>query len=57
MSLHKPEEIEHPDFNWTKGEVDDIAYLGGHSVYHIQLPSGKIVQAFIANAERHGKRP
>ena len=57
MSLHKPEEIEHPDFNWTKGEVYDIAYLGGHSVYHIQLPSGKIVQAFIANAERHGKRP
>jgi putrescine transport system ATP-binding protein len=57
MSLQKPEEIEHPDFNWTKGEVYDIAYLGGHSVYHIQLPSGKIVQAFIANAERHGKRP
>lgn len=26
-------------------------------MYHIQLPSGKIVQAFIANAERHGKRP
>src|SRR2546430_11268852 len=24
-------EIEHPDFNWTKGEVYDIAYLGGHS--------------------------
>ncbi len=57
MSLQKPVEIEHPDFNWTKGEVYDIAYLGGHSVYHIQLPSGKIVQAFIANAERHGKRP
>ena len=55
MSLQKPVEIEHPDFNWTKGEVYDIAYLGGHSVYHIQLPSGKIVQAFIANAERHGK--
>lgn len=57
MSTQKPTEIEHPDFNWTKGEVYDIAYLGGHSVYHIQLPSGKIVQAFIANAERHGKRP
>ena len=57
MSLQKPVEIEHPDFNWTKGEVYDIAYLGGHSVYHIQLPSGKIVQAFIANAERHGKLP
>ncbi|MGL5947987.1 MAG: polyamine ABC transporter ATP-binding protein [Aeromonas sp.] len=57
MSVHKPTAIEHPDFNWTRGEVYDIAYLGGHSVYHIRLPSGKIVQAFIANAERHGQRP
>lgn len=35
ISLQKLEEIEHPDFNWTKGEDYDIAYLGGHSVYYI----------------------
>ncbi|MCY1440252.1 hypothetical protein D9M71_565190 [compost metagenome] len=35
----------------------DIAYLGGHSVYYIKLGSGMVVQAFMANAERHVKRP
>ncbi|MNR57270.1 putrescine transporter ATP-binding subunit [compost metagenome] len=35
----------------------DIAYLGGHSVYHVELPSGLVVQAFMTNAERHVQRP
>ena len=43
--------------NWSRGTVHDIAYLGGHSVFHIKLPSGMVVQAFIANAERLGARP
>lgn len=54
---HQKPEIEHPDYNWTTGKVYDIAYLGGHSVYHIELPSGMIVQSFMANSERHVKRP
>jgi putrescine transport system ATP-binding protein len=37
--------------------VHDIAYLGGHSVFHVELPSGMIVQSFVANAERRGTRP
>ena len=45
------------EFNWSTGTVHDIAYLGGHSVFHIKLPSGMIVQAFMANAERLGARP
>ena len=57
ISTTLPEDLVHPDFNWTTGKVYDIAYLGGSSIYHIQLPSGKIVQAFIANAVRHVKRP
>lgn len=52
-----PEDLDHPGFNWTQGVVYDIAYLGGHSMYYIKLPSGKIVQAFMANSERHVKRP
>ena len=31
--------------------------LGGHSVYYIKLPSGGVLQAFMANAERHVKLP
>lgn len=54
---HQKPEIEHPDFNWATGKVYDIAYLGGHSIYYIELPSGAIVQSFMANSERHVKRP
>ncbi|CAE6884093.1 MULTISPECIES: polyamine ABC transporter ATP-binding protein [Pseudomonas] len=45
------------EYNWSRGVVHDIAYLGGHSVFYVQLPSGKIVQSFVANAERRGARP
>ncbi len=44
-------------YNWSEGKVHDIAYLGGHSVFYVQLPGGKIVQSFMANAERRGARP
>jgi putrescine transport system ATP-binding protein len=45
------------EHNWSSGKVHDIAYLGGHSVFYVELPSGKIVQSFVANAERRGQRP
>ncbi|MCW8274606.1 polyamine ABC transporter ATP-binding protein [Pseudomonas sp. PCH199] len=45
------------EYNWSSGKVHDIAYLGGHSVFYVELPSGKIVQSFVANAERRGTRP
>ncbi|MFI8742692.1 polyamine ABC transporter ATP-binding protein [Stutzerimonas zhaodongensis] len=50
-------ELQRPGYNWAKGVVYDIAYLGGHSVYYIQMPSGGILQAFMANNERHVKWP
>ena len=56
MSIEKPE-LELPDYNWVQGTVHDIAYLGGHSVYYIKLESGLMLQAFVANAERHVKWP
>ncbi|AMB86609.1 transporter [Pseudomonas agarici] len=45
------------EYNWSRGKVHDIAYLGGHSVFYVELPSGKLVQSFVANAERQGARP
>jgi putrescine transport system ATP-binding protein len=45
------------DYNWSRGKVHDIAYLGGHSVFYVRLPCGKLVQSFVANAERRGARP
>ncbi len=34
-------------FNWAQGVVANIAYMGGYSLYHVRLDSGKTV---IANA-------
>lgn len=45
------------DYNWSKGLVHDIAYLGGHSVYHIRLPSGMMVQSNMANVIRTADKP
>ena len=45
------------EYNWSSGKEHDIAYLGGHSVFYVELPSGKLVQSFVANAERRGARP
>jgi len=53
ITTQKPNE----EYNWSRGKVHDIAYLGGHSVFYVELPSGKIVQSFVANAERQGSRP
>ena len=57
MATELPADHEHPEYNWCRGHVHDIAYLGGHSVYYVKLDSGQLVQCFIANAERRGKRP
>ena len=45
------------EYNWGHGEVHDIAYLGGHSVYYIKLDSGLLIQAFFPNSERRLPRP
>ena len=53
MTTDKPEDI----YNWSKGTVHDIAYLGAHSVYYVKLTSGMIVQSNMANVERSADNP
>lgn len=53
LSIEKPD-MEH---NYTSGTVEDIAYLGGHTVYYVKLKTGKIIQCFLANTERRAERP
>jgi putrescine transport system ATP-binding protein len=53
LSIVKPEQKH----NFTGGVVDDIAYLGGHTVYYVKLKTGKIIQCFLANTERRAERP
>ncbi|MDP6969135.1 MAG: polyamine ABC transporter ATP-binding protein [Gammaproteobacteria bacterium] len=52
MARTRPEQED----NWVQGKIHDIAYLGGHSVYHIKLPSGMIVMVTTTNINRHAQR-
>jgi len=45
------------EYNWAQGRVHDIAYLGGFSVFYVELPSGQIVQSVLANKERRADYP
>lgn len=45
------------EYNWTSGIVQDIVYLGDVSIYHVQLASGVIVLATVANLVRAAERP
>ncbi|MGJ7457197.1 polyamine ABC transporter ATP-binding protein [Halomonas sp. RA08-2] len=45
------------EYNWTAGTVEDIAYLGGLSVYFVRTETGVLVKASLANVERRGDRP
>jgi len=36
-------------FNWGKGVVTNIAYMGGYSLYHVKLDGGKTVVANVSS--------
>jgi len=54
----RPEKIvitEEPpagDYNCARGEVEEIAYIGGLSIYHVKTQSGTTIRATLANVER-----
>ncbi|MFZ2754297.1 MAG: polyamine ABC transporter ATP-binding protein [Lysobacteraceae bacterium] len=39
-------------YNKAQGKIEDIAYFGSHSVFHVRLPSGYKVMANFANQQR-----
>ena len=45
------------EYNWARGVVHDIAYLGGISVFYIKLRNNQIVQCSMANRERRADNP
>lgn len=53
----KPKNAAHKKRNYAKGVVQEIAYLGDVSVYHILLESEKIVRASLSNQVRLSERP
>jgi putrescine transport system ATP-binding protein len=54
LSTEPPEDTK---YNFAQGIVHDIAYLGSHSIYHVQLATGKIVRALVQNLERWAEPP
>lgn len=43
-------------YNWAKGIVKEIAYLGDVSIYYVQLESGKMVMSTLPNLLRLAER-
>ncbi|GAA4504199.1 putrescine ABC transporter ATP-binding subunit PotG [Pseudaeromonas paramecii] len=41
--------------NYVRGKVENIAYMGDISIYHVRLPSGKMVIATLPNVDRFRK--
>jgi putrescine transport system ATP-binding protein len=40
------------EYNHARGKVEEIAYIGGLSVYHIKTQSGMTIRATLANVDR-----
>src|SRR5262249_26486697 len=40
--------------NRVGGAVQDVAYLGGQSIYHVRLERGQVVRAAAPNLDRRG---
>ncbi|WP_028216594.1 ABC transporter ATP-binding protein [Paraburkholderia oxyphila] len=37
-------------YNWARGVVTDVAYMGSYSLYHVRLPGGKTVVSNLSSA-------
>ncbi|SHM40934.1 polyamine ABC transporter ATP-binding protein [Vreelandella subglaciescola] len=53
LTRHRPT----ADYNWEQGTVEDIAYLGGFSLYYVRTGQGTLIKVGMANTERRGDRP
>ena len=43
------------DYNHARGKVEEIAYIGGLSIYHIKVQSGMTIRATLANVDRRAE--
>ena len=50
LSIHKEEPAQR--HNKARGVIEDIAYFGSHSVYHVRLPGGFKFMADFTNRQR-----
>ena len=53
LSFDLPEGMAAGDPNCVQGEVVELAYLGGYTVYHLKLATGMMLKAMVTNSVRH----
>jgi putrescine transport system ATP-binding protein len=56
LSFGLPEGVAPGDPNCVAGEVVEMAYLGGQTVYHLKLASGMVLKASVTNSVRHADK-
>jgi putrescine transport system ATP-binding protein len=47
------ESLAEVGFNFAQGKIQDLAYLGSLTTYHVKLDSGMVVKVTHTNAARH----
>jgi putrescine transport system ATP-binding protein len=52
LVIRKPDEAPPPEANAIDGTVEDIAYLGDISIYHVRLEDGTMVRVTRTNRIR-----
>ncbi|OAM38166.1 ABC transporter ATP-binding protein [Eikenella halliae] len=50
INMHKEKPANAGEHNWTIGTVKEIAYLGSFAIYHVQLPSGRMVKSQVLSS-------
>ncbi|WP_298825014.1 polyamine ABC transporter ATP-binding protein [uncultured Piscinibacter sp.] len=54
LSRHAPtNEDEAPGYNRARGVVKNLSYFGSFTVYHLELPSGRVLKISQNNTQRH----
>lgn len=60
MRIHRADQVPAPDgppVNRLTGRIEEIAYLGDLSIFHVRVPNGRRVQVSRANATRRRDDP
>lgn len=50
INIHRGEPDNLGQYNWAQGTVKEIAYLGSFGIFHIQLPSGKVIKSQVLSS-------
>ena len=50
VNLHKQKPAHLGQVNWAEGVVKEIAYLGSFAIFHVALPTGKIVKSQVLSS-------